>query len=79
MEKSANAGGAGAVAAVIYNNVDGPIAGITLGVDIPAFGSVVPTIGLDRAKGLEIVESVSGGTEVVGDLFVEIEIMNTTT
>lgn len=34
--------------------------------------NLVPTIGLDLESGLELVETIESGTEVIGDLMVRI-------
>jgi subtilisin family serine protease len=52
--KAANAAAAGAVAAVIYNNVDGELTAATVR------KSIIPTIGLSKVNG-EYLKSIIGG------------------
>jgi len=52
--KAANAAAAGAVAAVIYNNVDGELGATTVR------KSVIPTVGLSKSNG-EYLKSIIGG------------------
>ncbi len=52
--KAANAAAAGAVAAVIYNNVDGELGATTVR------KSIIPTVGLSKANG-EFLKSIIGG------------------
>ena len=61
--KSALAGAAGADAAIIYNNVEGPLAG-TLGAPPRPEGEYVPTAGISQANGTALVETINGGTAV---------------
>ncbi|MDQ1637377.1 MAG: hypothetical protein QOF62_716 [Pyrinomonadaceae bacterium] len=51
--KATNAAAAGAIAAVIYNNVDGEITAVT------AYKTAVPTLGLSKANG-EFLKSIIG-------------------
>jgi len=55
--KATNAAAAGAAAAVIYNNVEGPLAG-TLG----GTGDYVPTVGTSLATGEALISAVQNGT-----------------
>jgi minor extracellular serine protease Vpr len=52
--KAANAAAAGAVAAVIYNNVDGELGAATVR------KSIIPTVGISKANG-EFLKSIIGG------------------
>ena len=52
--KAANAAAAGAVAAVIYNNVDGELGATTVR------KSLIPTVGISKANG-EFLKSIIGG------------------
>lgn len=71
------AGLAGAVGAVLYNNVDGTIAG-TLGTPRDE-GPYVPTVGITKALGLSLIDEIEAGEAPVGDLYVKTEISNATT
>lgn len=62
-EKSAAAAGAGAVAAIIYNNDVGPLEG-TLGEQTP---DLVPTVGILQSQGAEILAAMDAGV-VTADL-----------
>lgn len=55
--KSANAAAAGAAALIIYNNVEGALAG-TLG----GLGDYVPTVGTDLATGEALLSAIQNGT-----------------
>lgn len=55
--KAANAAAAGAVAAVIYNNVDGELSATTVR------KSVIPTVGLSKVNG-EYLKSIAGAGSV---------------
>lgn len=63
--KSALAGTAGAVGVIIYNNVDGLLAG-TLGSAERPEGPYPPTVGLSKADGLTILAGITPTT--TGDL-----------
>jgi carboxypeptidase Q len=76
--KSGLAGGAGAVAAIIYNNIDGPVSGGTLGPPPGAAGDYVPSLGVSQADGLALLEAVGAGA-VEGVIQVESIIENRTT
>ena len=65
--KSALAGAAGADAAIIYNNVEGDLAG-TLGAPPRPEGPYVPTAGISLANGTALLNSIKGGATVVADL-----------
>ncbi|KAF8604130.1 putative aminopeptidase [Ceratobasidium sp. AG-I] len=67
--KSINAKAAGAVGAVIYNNVDGPIGGGTLGT--PDSGSYCPIGGISQAAGHALIANTRNGT-VTATLDIEI-------
>ncbi|KAF2750143.1 aminopeptidase-like protein Y [Sporormia fimetaria CBS 119925] len=60
--KGLNAKAAGAGAAIIYNNIDGPLSG-TLG----AAGDYAPTIGVSGEIGTDLVAKVQAG-EVIADI-----------
>ncbi|KAF1810153.1 Zn-dependent exopeptidase [Eremomyces bilateralis CBS 781.70] len=64
--KSVSAGLAGAVGAVIYNNVPGDLNG-TLGVPSPD-RPYVPTVGLSQEAGAAVIAKIQGGAEVIGEL-----------
>ena len=68
--KSINAGAAGAVAAVVYNNVAGVLSG-TLG---DFNDSHVPIAGMSQEDGLALVEQISsGGGSVTADCIIDPE------
>lgn len=75
--KSALAGVAGAAGAIIYNNVPGPLAG-TLG-EMNAIGPYVPTAGIAQSNGTALLNAITGGAALSGNLFVESIIENRTT
>ncbi|KAH7116254.1 leupeptin-inactivating enzyme 1 precursor [Dendryphion nanum] len=64
-QKSINAKAAGAVGAVIYNNVPGALAGTLGGV-----GDYVPTIGVVQETGAALTTAITNGA-VLSDLFVD--------
>lgn len=72
--KSENAAAAGAVGAIIYNNVEGDLAG-TLG----GLGDYVPTVGTDQATGELLLAALQNGTTLVADLQVNAVLENRTT
>lgn len=77
--KSALAGAAGAVGAVIYNNAPGYISGGTLGPPPRPEGEYVPTAGISQENATALLEALNGGGEVQGVLQVESIIENRTT
>jgi carboxypeptidase Q len=77
--KSTLANKAGAVGAVIYNNVPGQIAAITLGSDDSPLGKPVPTIGISRENGTPLADVLKAGTAVTGALYVKTVVENVTT
>ena len=54
--------------AVIYDNVDGPALGGTLGGDSRPEGPLVPTAGITLARGTALAETLAGGTAVTVDV-----------
>ncbi|KAK4504146.1 hypothetical protein PRZ48_005062 [Zasmidium cellare] len=77
--KSALAGAAGAVGAVIYNNAPGYISGGTLSPPPRPEGEYVPTAGISQENGTALLERLNGGEEIEGMLGVESIIENRTT
>lgn len=77
--KSALAGAAGAVGAVIYNNVPGTVTGGTLGPPPRPEGDYVPTAGISQENATAILEAISSGGTVEGVLSVDSVIENRTT
>lgn len=73
-QKATNAATAGALAAIVYNNVDGALAG-TLG----GLGDYVPTVGVDLATGEELLAALQNGTSLIADLSVNTIYENRTT
>ncbi|KAI7473459.1 hypothetical protein KC357_g5510 [Hortaea werneckii] len=76
--KSSLAGAAGAVAAVVYNNVEGTLGGGTLGEPPRPEGPYVPSLFTTLENGTAILNALDAG-EVTGDLFVNSVIENRTT
>jgi Zn-dependent M28 family amino/carboxypeptidase len=68
--KSALAGSAGAVGALIYNNVAGPVNG-GLGPPPRPEGSYVATLSLSQAEGQAYVAQIQGGANVTASLDVK--------
>lgn len=77
-QKSALAGSAGAVGAIIYNNVPGPVSGGTLGAPPNPAGEYVPSAGVSQENGTAILAALQAGT-VEGVLEVDSIIENRTT
>ena len=77
--KSALAGAAGAVAAVIFNNEPGPIGSGTLGPPPRPEGPYPPTVGISQAAGQNIVDALDAGETVTGVADVVSDIRNVTT
>lgn len=73
-QKSANAATAGAIGAIVYNNVEGSLAGTLGGV-----GEYVPTVGIDLVAGEEILAAIQNGTAVTANLEVNSILENRTT
>jgi len=69
--KSALAGKAGAVAAIVYNNIGGQLTSMTLGPDPSPLGPIVPTVGISRELGLDLVEKIAKGSTVTAKLSVK--------
>ncbi|EOD52192.1 Glycoside hydrolase family 47 [Neofusicoccum parvum] len=65
--KSVYAGLAGAVGAIIYNNIDGDLQG-TLGTPREE-GPYVPTVGIPQALGLSLIDEIEAGDAPVGDIY----------
>ena len=76
--KSALAGNAGAIGALIYNNIPGPLQG-TLGAGPRPEGDYVPTLALSQEQGTAFVESITGGATITATLDVLTVIENRTT
>lgn len=74
-DKSALAGAAGAVGAIIYNNADGPVGGGTLGPPPNPLGEYVPTVGISGEDGAALLEA----GEVAAEIYVLAELYNVTT
>ncbi|KAL8845656.1 MAG: hypothetical protein Q9221_009182 [Calogaya cf. arnoldii] len=66
--KSALAGAAGAVAAVIYDNIDQPSLAGTLGAATRPEGPLIPTAGITLAKGTALKNQLSGNAALAGDI-----------
>lgn len=73
-EKAANAFTAGAAGAVIYNNVEGNIAGT-----LSAPGDYVPVVSITQAAGEALLALLDAGTEVRAELEVDSILENRTT
>jgi Zn-dependent M28 family amino/carboxypeptidase len=76
--KSARAGAAGAVGALIYNNAPGALSG-TLGAPPRPEGPYVATLGLSQEQGQAYAAQIAAGTAVTGTLDVETVIETFTT
>ncbi|KAI9680665.1 MAG: Leucyl aminopeptidase yscIV [Caeruleum heppii] len=76
--KSSLSGAAGAVGAVIYNNIAGPLGG-TLGAGPRPEGPYIPTAGISQENGQALVSSITGGATVNGVLDVNSILENRTT
>ncbi|KAI4632599.1 uncharacterized protein J4E87_002073 [Alternaria ethzedia] len=76
--KSALAGSAGAVAAIIYNNVAGTISA-TLGPPPRPEGDYVASVTLSQAEGQAILSKVASGATVTGELDVLTDVQIITT
>lgn len=72
--KATNALSAGATGAIVYNNVEGPLAGTLGGV-----GDYVPVVGLAEAAGQALLALLQGGADVTAELSVNSVIENRTT
>lgn len=72
--KSTNAAAAGALGAIVYNNVEG-----TLGGTLGGTGDYVPTVGTSQAAGREMLAALQNGTALVADLQVNAILENRTT
>ncbi|KAL8729062.1 MAG: hypothetical protein Q9166_004979 [cf. Caloplaca sp. 2 TL-2023] len=66
--KSALAGAAGAVAAVIYDNIDEASLAGTLGAAVRPEGPLIPTAGITLAKGAALKDQLTGGATLTGDI-----------
>ncbi|KAK5076449.1 Leucyl aminopeptidase yscIV [Lithohypha guttulata] len=73
-QKSTNAAAAGALAAIVYNNVEGSIAGTLGGV-----GDYVPTVGTDLGTGEMLLAALQNGTILTANLNVDAVLENRTT
>ncbi|KAJ9658983.1 Leucyl aminopeptidase yscIV [Neophaeococcomyces mojaviensis] len=73
-QKVTNAAAARALAAIVYNNIEGTIAG-TLG----GLGEYVPTVGTDLATGKSLLASLQNGTNLIATLEVNSVLENRTT
>lgn len=76
--KSALAGGAGAVGAVVYNNVAGTVSA-TLGPPPRPEGPYVATVGISQELGQAYLSQLSGGADVTAslDVLTDIQIITT--
>lgn len=69
-DKLARSGAAGAVGAIVYNNVDGAMGGGTLGAVTNPLGPYIPAGAISGEDGVALVAAIQGGKEVVGTLHV---------
>lgn len=76
--KSALAGAAGAVGALIYNNAPGTIQG-TLGAPPRPEGPYVATLSLSQEQGQAYVSAIAGGATITATLDVATEVRNAST
>jgi Zn-dependent M28 family amino/carboxypeptidase len=77
--KSALAGVAGAVGAIIYNNAAGPPLAGTLGAPPRPEGDYVPSISLSQELGASYVSAVAGGANISATIDVTTDIRNVST
>ena len=77
--KSALAGAAGAVGAIIYNNAAGPPLQGTLGAPPRPEGDYVPSISLSQDLGAGYVTAITGGANITATIDVTTDIRNTST
>lgn len=73
-QKSTLAAAAGALGAIIYNNVEGSLAGTLGGV-----GDYVPTVGTSLATGQSLLSALQNGTALTAQLEVDAVLENRTT
>ncbi|KAF1975624.1 transferrin receptor ectodomain, apical domain-containing protein [Bimuria novae-zelandiae CBS 107.79] len=78
VQKSALAGAAGAVGALVYNNIPDRLEA-TLDPDARPEGNFVPTIGLSDVQGQNLATAITGGATIMASLHVETEIKNLST
>lgn len=76
--KSALAGAAGAVGAIIYNNAPEPLSGGTLGVPPRPEGEYIPTVGVSQANATSWIETITGGAAVEATLNIDSDLYNIT-
>ena len=68
--KEKNAADAGAKAVIVYNNISGIFLGELIHEFIePGYEPQIPVVSIDREEGLEIIESLTGETQGVLQLF----------
>ena len=77
--KSALAGSAGAVGALIYNNAAGPPLAGTLGVPGRPEGDYVASISISQELGTSYVSAITGGANVTATIDVTTDIRNIST
>ena len=76
--KSALAGAAGAVGAIIYNNAPAPLSGGTLGVPPRPEGEYIPTVGVSQANATSWIDTITGGAAVEATLNIDSDLYNIT-
>lgn len=76
--KSALAGVAGAVGAIIYNNAPTPLGSGTLGPPPRPEGDYIPTVGVAQTNGTSWIERITGGEAVEATLSIESDLYNVT-
>ena len=69
---------AGAVGAIIYNNIPGQELAATLGSNTTQ-ANLVPAVGATQEQGLGYKTTIEGGTEVIGHISVYSYFNNVTT
>ncbi|KAL7274658.1 Leucyl aminopeptidase yscIV, partial [Rhizina undulata] len=77
--KTAYAGAAGAVGAIIYNNLPGSISGGTLSAPTRPEGPYVPVAAIAQEDGLSLLENLQAGATIVGELSIDSVLENRTT
>ena len=80
-DKSGLARKAGAVGAIMYNNGPGPVsAAVSLGINQSPNGPPVPTVGITRELGEQLIQAIIGkGAVYNAQIYVKTDIQNVTT
>lgn len=76
-QKVALGAAAGAIGAIVYNNVEGNLDGYSLQRITTPEGPYVPTGGISQADGLALIARLKAGEEIVADLATTAEVTTT--